>query len=491
MAIAKLVILALGNHHIGDDTQDQSAGNGGQGDLAEGDGQTADTGDQDHSSYEQVLAGAQVHLLDHLQAGNCDEAVQGDAHAAHDAVGDGGQEGNEGSEEGDQQAQNSSGGDGCHRGVSGDRHAAHRLAVGGVGAAAEDGAGEGADAVTQQGVVQAGLNQQVGADDGGQVLVVSDMLSEHNKGNRHIGNGHGCDECAVDLAEALQSAYNGELRDGEDLHVAEHGEVNDLQSHIAGSQADDGEDGCHHIACQDAQDEGDQLSHLLAVDGEEDNGKQGDQAADQSHIGAAGGNAVHQDLAGGQIAYSVAGQGEADDGDGGSDDHRGHQLVDPVNAHSLDHQCDDHIDQCGKGSTYDQACVAGGSRGCAAEGSEHGADEGKGRAQEDRAVAAGEELIDQGADTCAEQGGGLAHTVTDDAGHGDGSSQDRQDLLECKHQHLAKLRLVFDAINKIHCVSSDFLFHKDKMLFGRKKACLQGRLEIAGQRRPAAASISS
>ena len=83
------VFLALGQHDIGQDAQDQSAGNGGQGDLAEGQGQTADAGDQDHSNHEQVLALAQIHLLDHLQTANCDEAVQGDANTAHNAVGDG------------------------------------------------------------------------------------------------------------------------------------------------------------------------------------------------------------------------------------------------------------------------------------------------------------------------------------------------------------------------------------------------------------------
>ena len=73
----ELVFLCLGDHDVHQDAQDQSTGDGGQGDLAEGNRQAADAADQNDSSNEQVLAGAQVHLLDHLQTGHSDEAVQG------------------------------------------------------------------------------------------------------------------------------------------------------------------------------------------------------------------------------------------------------------------------------------------------------------------------------------------------------------------------------------------------------------------------------
>ncbi len=465
----ELVFLSLGEHHVGQDAQDQSAGDGGQGDLAEGNGQAADAGDQDHSSNEQVLAGTQVDLLDHLQTGNCDEAVQGDADTAHDAVGDGSQEGNEGSEEGDNDTQDSSGGDGSHGSVPGNGNTADGLAVGGVGAAAEESTGDGANAVTQQGVVQAGLSQQILADDGGQVLVVSDVLSEDNECNGNVSNSNSGDESAVDFLNALQSLDEGEVGNCEDLHVGKDGEVDDLQSHIVGEDTDDGEDSSHNIANQDAQDEGDQLSHLLAVDGEEDNSKQGSQTADQSNIGAAGGNAVNQNLTGGQVADSIGSQGQADDGNGGSNDHGGHQLVDPVNANSLDDQSDNHINQASEDSAEDQAGVTGRNRSSTAEGSEHRANEGEGRAQENGAVPLGEELVNQGADAGAEQGGGLAHAVADDAGNSDGSSQDGQNLLECEQQHLSKLRLVFDTVDQIHENSSNkflswFPSKKEEML---------------------------
>ena len=115
-----LRILSLGYDQVDDDAQDQSASDRGQSHLAEGQGQAADAGNQDHSNHEQVLAGIQVDLLDHLQTGHSDEAVQGDADTAHDAAGDGVKEGDEGTEEGDDDAHDGSGGDGDDGGVSGD-----------------------------------------------------------------------------------------------------------------------------------------------------------------------------------------------------------------------------------------------------------------------------------------------------------------------------------------------------------------------------------
>jgi len=451
-ASGESVFLALCQQSVGDDAQDQCAGDGSQSHLAEGDGQTANAGDQNHSNYKQVLAGAQIDLLDHLQTGNCDEAVQSDADTAHDAVGDGSQEGNEGIEEGDQDAQNSSGGDGHHGSIAGDSHTTDRLTVGGVGAAAEESAGKGADAVTQQGTVQTGLGQQVRADDGGQVLVVSDVLSKDHERNRNVSDCNSSNKCAVDVLQTLGSFHEGEARQGNDTHFLEGSKVDDLQSYIVGGNTDHSENGSHNIANQNAQDEGDQLSHLLAVNREENNRKQRCQTADQCHIGAAGGNAVNHDLAQAQIANCIACQAEADDSNSGSDNHGGHQLVDPVNTGNLDYNSDDHIHQTRKSCADDQTGKTGRSGCRAAKGSKHRANECEGRAQEHRAAELSEQLVHQSADTCTEQGSGLAHAVTDNAGNCDGCCQNRQDLLECKNQNLAKFGFVFDAIDQIHCV---------------------------------------
>ena len=457
--VFELVGLCFGDQDIGQDAQDQSAGDGGQGDLTEGDGQAANAGDQNDGDHKQILALVQVYLLHHLQAGNSDEAVQCHANAAHHAVGDGSQEGDEGAEEGNDHTHNGGGGDGDYRGVPGNGYAANGFAVGGVGAAAEECAAHGANAVTQQGAVQTGLCQQILADDGRKVLMVGNMLSKDHECHRHIGNCQSGNIGSVNCLEAFAKLQEGEVGNSEDLHIGKYGKVDDLQGCVIGHTANDGEDGGYHIANQDAQNEGDQLHHLLAVNGEADDGEQGAKTAEQSHIGAAGGNKAHifhddAYLALGQVTDGVACQGKTDDGNGGSDDGRGHELIHPLNAYALDHKSDDHIDKACENSADDQTNMACGNGSNACEGSAHRAKECEGRAQINGAAELGEELVNDGANTCAKEGGGLAHTVADDGGNGDGGGQNGQYLLECEDQKLDKFGSVVNAINEIHFLTS-------------------------------------
>ena len=84
-----LVLLELVQEDVRDDAEDQSTGNGGNGNLANRDGHTANTADQDHRYGKQICVVFQVYFLDHLQAGNGDKSVQGDANTAHYAAGNG------------------------------------------------------------------------------------------------------------------------------------------------------------------------------------------------------------------------------------------------------------------------------------------------------------------------------------------------------------------------------------------------------------------
>ena len=460
----------MSQEQVGDNAQDQGAGNGGQGDLAEGDGEVADTGNEDHRDREEVLTLTQIHLLRHLQTADSDETVECHADTAHDAVGDGGQEGDEGAEEGDDEAHHSSAGDGDDRGVTGDGNAAHRLAVGGIGAAAEDSTGHGANAVAQEGTVQTGLFQQVAADDGGEVLVVGNVLSEDHEGNRHISNSQGGDEAAVDLLDAFHSLQEGEVGDCEDIQTLENGEVDDLQGHIVGIDADDGEDRSGAIANQDAQDKGDELHHLLAVDREDHNSEEGDKAAEQSDIGAAAGDhgslvndltviddlsdRLHHNLALGQVADGVAGKRKADNSNSGSYDRSRHQLIDPLDANQLDHNGNYHVNKTGKHCANDQTSVTGGRRNSTAESCEHRTQESKRRTQINGAFELGKELIDQCTDTCTEESSGLAHAVTDNGGNRNGCRQNCQHLLERENQQLWEFRLVLDAVDEFHELTS-------------------------------------
>ena len=304
--------------------------------------------------------------------------------------------------------------------------------------------------------MQAGVLQQILTNDGRQVLVVSNVLSKDHEGNGHIGNRNGGNVRTVDLLHALQGGQEGKFGDGEDLHTLKHAEVDD-------GDAANGEDGGNHIAGQNADDEGDQLGHLLAVGGGQNDHKQRYQSADEGcpdrsahNEGAVGVlRAVGEHVLNGSTC-----QRQTDQGNCGSDDHRGHQLVDPVNAGNLDDDGNDHIYQTGQSCTDDQTGKASGSGDRTGEGCHHGADKGEGGAQEHGASKLGEELIDDGTYTGAQQSGGSGHAVANDGGNCDGSCQDCQDLLECEHQHLAKLGLVFDAIDQIHVVSSKYSFVK-------------------------------
>ena len=91
--IRKLVGIFL-QQVVDKDAEQQCAGNRCDCDLAECQGQTADTGDQDRGYDIQVLVDIQVDALDHLQTGDGNESIQGHAHTAHDAGRNGGDEGN-------------------------------------------------------------------------------------------------------------------------------------------------------------------------------------------------------------------------------------------------------------------------------------------------------------------------------------------------------------------------------------------------------------
>ena len=304
--------------------------------------------------------------------------------------------------------------------------------------------------------------------------MVGNMLGKDHEGDRDIGDGNGGDILAVDRGQALSGLDEGEIRHGKDLHLAEDREVDDLELQVAGGAADHGEDRCNDIAGENAEDERDELCHLPAVDGAEHDGKESDQAADQADVGAGGGDLIHlihdltvfndlngdvlHHLAGGEVADGVAGQREADDGDRGADDDGRHQLVDPLDAGRLDDDGDHNVDQSGEDRAEDDPGEARFRGGRAAEGGKHGADEGEGGAQEDRAAELGEQQIDDGADACAKEGGGLGHAVSDDGRDGDGSRQNRQKLLEGENKRLAEGGSVVDVVDQFHVCLSFSLF---------------------------------
>ena len=79
----KLLLSRLIKNKVNDDTENESASDGGYLNCAEGYRKAADTRDEDNGNNEEVVVFAEVHLLDHLQTRNRNEAVKRNANTAH------------------------------------------------------------------------------------------------------------------------------------------------------------------------------------------------------------------------------------------------------------------------------------------------------------------------------------------------------------------------------------------------------------------------
>lgn len=263
--------------------------------------------------------------------------------------------------------------------------------------------------------MKAGFFKQVALNDARKVLVVSNMLSKNNESNGNISNSNGSDVLAVNFSKSFERGKEGEV--GNPLHILEESEVDNLKRLISGSVTDEGEDSSNHISCKNTDNEGDKLNHLLAENGADHYGDHSNKSANQAdpyvsvHYKSTGTCVV---CACERVADGVSCKGKTDKGDGGSDNNGGHKFIDPANASEFNYEGDNNINESCKGSTDDDACVTGGNRCGACEGSEHRTKESKGRAEENGALKFSEKLIDQSTDTGAKEGGGLRHTVSYD-----------------------------------------------------------------------------
>ena len=117
------LLTELVKNDVSDDTEDKSASDSGQGNLAKGNAESADTGDKDCGNGEEVSSIVKVNLLNHLKTGNCNKSVKCDTNAAQYTVGNGRKEGNKGTEEGDYDAHDCSGRNGANGSILGDSYA--------------------------------------------------------------------------------------------------------------------------------------------------------------------------------------------------------------------------------------------------------------------------------------------------------------------------------------------------------------------------------
>ena len=157
----------------------------------------------------------------------------------------------------------------------------------------------------------------------------------------------------------------------------------------------------------------------------------------------------------GEVADGVGCKGKTDDRNGRPDNDGRHKLIDPCNPCEFYNDCDDNIHKAGKNRAQNQAEEAELHGNAACKGREHGADESERRAEKHGAAEFGEQKVHKCADSCAHERGGRGQAVADDIRHGDGCRHNCQQLLHCKHEHLAELhgtvaRVVFDIVYKLH-----------------------------------------
>ena len=400
--------------------------------------------------------------MEHLETGNGDEAVERDARAAHDALRNGVNEHDERSEEGKHHAAECRGEDGNDGSVAGDGDAADGLAVGGVCTAAEERAHNGAEAVADEGLIEARVCDEVAVDNRAEVLVVSDVLCELDDADRNVDHGDVADGSRIKriLAVRLDCFEEEELRIIDDAGDAECAECIDerlegkeLEALCARCHADDCKDECKRIARADADDKRNELDGFGALNGRNDNHEEGEDAADDGSPVV--GLAVYDSCS--AVAHDPAccraGEGQTDERDDRSDDDGRHQLIDPTGADDLDDKTDDDVNKTCERNADEHAPVAVILTDC----SRIRAEEGERGAEEYRASALGAEQVYDGADARAEQCGCgvcLQAVAGDKQRYEQRSRHDGDHLLECEDQCFAELRLIFDAVNQLHEIIS-------------------------------------
>gem|GEM_PF-2251680 len=284
----------------------------------------------------------------------------------------------------------------------GQGHSAGDFGVGGVGRAAEDRGQGGGQAVAQQRAVDARVLQIVLAGDGADGQDVAEVLDGR-------GDGHGHDE-----QDGLQvPGGQGEVRPGDP------GRGRDL---LHGDQA---EERGQHVAEDDADDDRDELDEALGPQADQYGHQQRQHGDDQGRIlGHEHGRAV-AGLAQGHV-HRHRREDEADDHDHRAGDDGRQDLLQHAYAVFLDEQAQDHVDHAGRGQAAERA---GDAPGLGAV--DHGRDEGKRGGQEDRHLALGDELEQEGARAGGEQG--HAGVEAGQERHQDQGAEGHEEHLGAKH----------------------------------------------------------
>ena len=429
---------------VDDYAQDESSSDRRDGDRSKVQRKAADAGNQNSSNHEEIAVIPKINRLQHFEAADRNESIESNAHAAGNAGRHGIDKRDKWAKESKQDAVNRCDEHGRNGSVTGDGHTAHALTVGGIGAAAEESADDRADAVANQRTVQTGLRNQVAVDDGTEVFVVRDMLSQRNKSNRrkqHEEVEQATDAVKFGCALACNTRKD-ELRYCKQLHVLKCRKVDDLKRSDPGRVADKRQNKANAVSRHDTYNERDHAQSITAPHRSPNRNEESENAERY-------GNEAVSCRAALQIADCAPAKRETDQGDRRANDNRRKQTVNPRASRSTDDCRDHHIDETGKQRSEEDAQIAKGS------GADQRRNKSERASEEDRAHLFRYKEIEQRAETRAAKRCRLTHISGTAAGihqHGNQKCRrhDRQHLLESVHQVLLNRRSFIDIVHELH-----------------------------------------
>jgi len=450
----------LVDHKVNKNTEYKSASNAGNGNLAEGKGKTADTCNKNYRNCKEVGIVLEINVLYHLKSGDCDKSIKSHTNATHYARGDGVNECNEGSKEGDCNSSYCCGENGNDRSISGNSNTTNGLTVGGIGASSEDSACHRSYTVTEKGSVKTGIFEKVGFNDRRNVLVVSKMLCEYNECNGNVCCKKGKDVRTGEFTKALECGYERKVGNGDEgvesyssvNECLERAEIDNLKCINARNDSDNGKDRSNGVSRKDSHNEGDEANHFFAVNRADDGNGEGNKTAYDRYLTVSARRGLLK------ITDCVAGERKTYNSNRRADNCGRHQLIDPLNACKLNYKRDDHVNETCENSTDDKSEITQSHRNTARECSSHRTDERKGRAEEHGALKFCEEKVDDSTDAGTEESRNRAHFISRvacyDNRNDESSSHNCEELLDSKDDYLRKLRFVLDTVDEFHKESS-------------------------------------
>ena len=291
--------------------------------------------------------------------------------------------------------------DDAHRVDLGDRHNADVLAVGGGRDRTDEAGDHGREVIREQRAVQAGVLEQIAADDLARDELMADVLVRDDEDDRQD------DQDGVDV-----ELRRLEVRNGNEAGVQR---IDD------GLGVDDAGNNARNVAADDRNQDRNGREETAEHDAAEyRNGERHEKGDDR-----ADGHAVADDAAGGSRR---AGQLETDERDDRAHGCRRQHDADPVRAAFVDDEREDAAASADCDEAAERVLVApvlnDDGRGC---------DEREGRAEVGRRLALGDQDEQQRADAVHEQHDRRVHL--EDERHEHGRAEHRKHMLQTKEQH--------------------------------------------------------